>query len=171
MWFIIVTTLCAGAIASLSAKTLYQVNTVGLCDDKGSVPFQKPYFLTMAMFIGEACCLAGYYLIIRPKLKKEAIQSSGGASNRLDASLLDDDEPFSTSASAPDASSKGEDVEEKEPLPPCPTWFFLALCCFDLTASTLNFVGLLWVSASLNQVTAEMQRRGWERATVWEGVD
>jgi hypothetical protein len=154
MWFIIVATLCSGAIASLSAKTLYQVNTIGLCDDKKTVLFQKPYFLTMAMFIGEACCLAGYYFFVRPKLQKDAVQPSGGPSNRLDASLLDDDdEPFSTSAPVPASSSTGSDLEDKEPLPPCPTWFFLALCCFDLTASTLNFVGLLWVSASLNQVT------------------
>ena len=153
MWFIILSTLTAGAVASLSAKTAYQVLTVGLCDDTKAVPFQKPYFLTMAMFIGEACCLAGFYLFVKPKLDSEAARTAA----QLAAPLLDDGAPFPvpssvSSTSLPSTMSRNGGGLMKEQLPPCPSWFFLALCSIDLTASTLNFVGLLWVSASLNQM-------------------
>ena len=151
MWGIVIGTLCSGALASLSAKTLYQTQSVGWCGSE--TVFAKPYFLTMAMFIGEACCLAGYYLFVRPKLQREAVQpqpashaaaaASSASSSQLSAPLLDDDNtPLPVSSSSSPTS----------PLPPCPTWFFLILCSFDLTASTLNFIGLLWVSASINQM-------------------
>ena len=154
MTFIVVSTLCAGALASLSAKTLYQMQTIGLCSASAAAPFEKPAFITMSMFVGEACCLAGFYLFVKPKQRREAVQPSAP----LSAPLLDDDvapfpAPSSTSTSTLPSTSSDTGTS-KESLPPCPTWFFIALCSFDLTASMLNYVGLIWVSASLNQVRA-----------------
>ena len=46
MWMIICGTIISGGIASLSAKTLFQISTKDICD--GAQPlFAKPYFLTV----------------------------------------------------------------------------------------------------------------------------
>ena len=151
MLFIVTTTLCSGALATLTAKTLFQINSLGRCGD--SSPFNKPFFLTMSMFIGEACCLIGYYAVVRPKLRKEAVQPDPTPPAPLSAPLLDDDEPFSPpSLSSSTLGASSAALRGSSGLPPCPTYVFTGLCCIDMTGSVLNYVGLAWVSASLNQM-------------------
>ena len=105
------------------------------------------------MFIGEACCLPIYHLVVKRSQQRHAVapQSSAG---QYSSPLLDDDNTALPVSSTADSSTQPavKVGADGQPLPACPTWFFLILCSVDLTASTLNFVGLLYVSASLNQM-------------------
>lgn len=147
-WTVVLGTLVAGAVASLAAKTLYQIKVSDSC--QGS--FQKPFFLTCAMFIGEMMCLGYYQLFVSPKTSFAARRHRRAQASLLDAPVaggalideVDDIEPAAYGVS--DDESQVAPVD----LPSVPVWFFLILCTFDLTASTLNFVGLLWITASLN---------------------
>jgi len=132
--------LVSGAVAALTAKTLYQIHT-----DSCQKSFQKPFFLTCAMFIGEALCLGYYHLFVSPKTSFAARRHRREQA-LLDAQpngILDEEEVYQPPAEASD--------EEAAPaLPSVPVWFFLILCTFDLTASTLSFIGLLWITNSLS---------------------
>ena len=104
------------------------------------------------MFIGEACCLPVYHLVVKRNQQRQAVapQSAAGL---YSAPLLDDDDtPLPATSAEPSTEPVVPTGADGKPLPACPTWFFLILCSFDLTASTLNFIGLLYVSASLNQM-------------------
>ena len=46
MWIIVCGTIMSGGIATLSAKTLFQISTTDICDGKQPL-FAKPYFLTV----------------------------------------------------------------------------------------------------------------------------
>ena len=132
MWIIICATIVSGGIASLSAKTLFQISTADICD--GAQPlFTKPYFLTVvrtrpyttaqhnsapastsvvsaahrlfdpiraaavqAMFIGEACCLPIYHLVVKRNQQRPAVAPQS-TTNHYNTPLLDDDTPLPTS--------------------------------------------------------------------------
>jgi len=137
-------TLVAGAVAALAAKTLYQIHT-----DSCQGAFQKPFFLTCAMFIGEAMCLAYYHLFVSPKTSFAARRHRREQA-LLDAQpnngMLDEEDVFN----APAVANEVSDEDSSPSLPSVPVWFFLILCTFDLTASTLSFIGLLWITNSLS---------------------
>jgi len=146
-WTVVFGTLVAGAVASLAAKTLFQIN-VSQSDCQHS--FKKPFFLTCAMFVGEALCLVYYQLFVSPKTSFAARRHRAQAS-LIDApvvggALLDVPDEQNDQIDSPSINRGDQPVD----LPSVPVWFFLILCTFDLTASTLNFIGLLWITASLN---------------------
>ena len=101
------------------------------------------------MFIGEACCLPLYHFVVKRNQQRQAVAPQSAAGQYSSPLLDDDDSPLPATSSASNVVATGEDGK---PLPDCPTWFFLLLCSLDLTATTLNFIGLLYVSASLNQM-------------------
>ena len=108
-----------------------------------------PLAVLQAMFIGEACCLPIYHLVVKRSQQRQAVAPQSAAGQYNSPLLDDDDSPLPATSSADPIVPTGADGK---PLPSCPTWFFLVLCSCDLAASTLNFIGLLYVSASLNQM-------------------
>lgn len=46
MWIIVAGTIMSGAIATLSAKTLFQIDAKDICNGESPL-FEKPYFLTV----------------------------------------------------------------------------------------------------------------------------
>jgi hypothetical protein len=110
------------------------------------------------MFIGEAMCLVVYFLKQYAKRRQSRAsmdsysQLSGGA-GRLSPAVS------AVNPSSFNVSSKGEggllsaDVAEAElAAKKPPLWVYAILCVFDLSATAVGGVGLIWVDASTNQM-------------------
>jgi len=148
VWIPILLTLFSGTLSSLANKVAYQTYVPGTC---GTNEFQKPYFFTLCMFIGEFMCLGGYYL-------KQWYARKQRAQNGLDYAVMEGDgldeqprhlplvatESFQNHAQRPDE----QPVVGKKP----PIWIYAILCVFDLSATSVGGVGLIWVDASTNQM-------------------
>jgi drug/metabolite transporter (DMT)-like permease len=129
-WIVFGLTLVSGTFAGISNKYLYATCADGLHGQPNL--FQKAYFFTLLMFIGEALCLVLYFYKkwqkAREDKEKQQYQLMHGSADE-ESSLAD-----------PNA-----------PKPPS-VWFFLFLSCFDCSATATGGVGLKWVSASVNQM-------------------
>jgi drug/metabolite transporter (DMT)-like permease len=136
--------LATGTASALATKTLFQMKADGVC---GSMTFNKPYWMTVAMFIGEALCLPYFYLFCTRH--SDSSSKAQHPNNDIQTTLLPSD-ALSLSPIVAPSNSSGQLTTK--PKPPCPKWAFLCLCCFDLTASTVNFIGIQWISASLNSM-------------------
>jgi drug/metabolite transporter (DMT)-like permease len=123
--------LLSGTASAVGQKVVYQHNVTSECPGALApyyTTFAKPYFFTLTMFIGEALCLLWYYLDreydrCRSKNKK-------GYASDTEALL------------GPDG------VPQRKP----PLWVFAVLSLFDLSATTIGSIGLIWVDASVNQM-------------------
>jgi len=92
--------------------------------------FTKPYFFTLAMFLGEMLCLVWYYA---------DRWWTNHRNKRLGRVQIHDNV----------ALINGENTPSK---PKPPLWVFLLLSTFDLSATAVNGVGLVWVDASVTQM-------------------
>jgi drug/metabolite transporter (DMT)-like permease len=137
--------LATGTASALATKTLFQLKADGSC---GNMTFNKPYWMTVAMFIGEALCLPYFYLFCTRHSSPTSSKAQHPI-NDMSTTLLPSD-ALSLSPIVTASNSSSQLIEK--PKPPCPKWAFLCLCCFDLTASTVNFIGIQWISASLNSM-------------------
>jgi len=108
--------------------------------------------MTMMMFVGEALCL--FYKLVtewQASRKRSFVtsQSNMNGSDTLNAI----DSPKSGQISAPLLdNSSSVSSNQSDPANRPHLGVFLILTLFDLSASTLNGVGLIWVSASANQM-------------------
>ncbi len=60
LWLTVGLCLLAGTFSAISNKVLYDFKAVGRC---GYHTFEKPYFLTLCMFIGESMCLLAFWAV------------------------------------------------------------------------------------------------------------
>ena len=220
--------LTSGTFAALSNKSLYDFKAQGTCGYHG---FEKPYFLTFAMFVGEMLCLFVYFAKEWWGLESSKIwvsrlvcrwvyyydhESARRARERAKDGLTHGIEPYSSEhvKGAGSATSFGEafgddDMEEQdeeksllgqsgalnydestEAQPSYPTlhrrtipsnnalldqdlldlhlseeeqrrrrdankpskFVYLGLCLFDLSASAIGGIGLMYLDASSNQM-------------------
>jgi drug/metabolite transporter (DMT)-like permease len=114
--------------------------------------FQKAYFFTLAMFLGEAGCLAMYY--VKKWMERRRAAQPNNHYQSLGAGLLFEDGPLNQmTPHLPAVSSLSvvPPVEESAPKKP-PIWVYLVLCLFDLSATAVGGVGFMWVDASTNQM-------------------
>jgi drug/metabolite transporter (DMT)-like permease len=143
--------LLSGTASAVGQKVVYQHNVTSECPG-GLAPqyttFAKPYFFTLTMFIGEALCLLWYYLdreFDRARSKnKKGYASDTEALLGLDGSPASEKKP-PAAAGSPKASAG---VPQRKP----PLWVFAVLSLFDLSATTIGSIGLIWVDASVNQM-------------------
>jgi len=143
-------TLGSGTYSAISNKILYEWETEGLDHERQA--FKKPYFMTLMMFVGEALCL--FYKLVsdwqtsrsRPFVTNQS--SMNGAEG-----MTTGDSPKEGQLVAPllDNTSSRHSVSQ-DPSNRPHLGVFVILTLFDLSASTLNGVGLIWVSASANQM-------------------
>lgn len=166
----IIVMLASGTVSSLANKVVYDTPIEGTC---GKNKFQKAYGFTLLMFIGEAMCLVVYFVKEHFRKKREAeghyaaLLSSGpsssgphpslGAVNRM-RQTGGHGGSFDGVSSAPEGpltpvmSSAGMGsglvIAAKKP----PIWIYAILCVFDLSATAVGGVGLIWVDASTNQM-------------------
>jgi len=148
-------TLISGTYSAISSKALYKWNTEGI--NGISNKFQKPYFMTMMMFVGEALCLF-YKLVVdwQASRKKHFVMSQSvmdGTDSLTNGNNNNADSPQHANGtlSAPLLENGRTSVSSEAANKPH-LGVFVILTLFDLTASTLNGVGLIWVSASANQM-------------------
>jgi len=143
-------TLLSGTFSAISNKVLYNWDTQGLDHEVG--PFKKPYFMTLMMFVGEAMCL--FYKLVydwQTSRNKRAVINSQTAMNGSDT-LTNGDSPKSGLSAPLLANSTGRMSVSSDPANRPHLGVFVILTLFDLSASTLNGVGLIWVTASANQM-------------------
>eukprot|EP00455_Lapot_gusevi_P010525 TRINITY_DN1475_c0_g5_i3.p1 TRINITY_DN1475_c0_g5~~TRINITY_DN1475_c0_g5_i3.p1 ORF type:complete len:488 (-),score=161.79 TRINITY_DN1475_c0_g5_i3:130-1491(-) len=160
-------TLATGTYGAVSMKIAYQMKAPG---ENGVVhQFQKAYFFTLVMFVGEALCLfAKWFDDWRNKRESpsnlsqnHSLNSSGSYApvssvqrhtqpkrglGHVEKHYDDRDKPLL------DDVEKNDGVSAQTQLVKPPLYFYLILCCFDLTATVVSGVGLQWVSASANQM-------------------
>jgi len=141
--------LVTGAYAGVSNKFMYNMDVEGEC---GSREFQKPYFFTLFMFVGEAMCLA-YFYAEKAYFMLYPTATSSPTSSAVSSSTGGDEypQPVVTRLLDPNATDSSGLLPTKVKTKP-PVWFFLVLSLFDLSATTIGGVGLIWVSASANQM-------------------
>ena len=130
--------LTAGTVSAISNKFAYNIKADGLYPYH---EFSKPCLFTVLMFIGEMLCLFYYYFDNWVKSKQTNNCNLNG-SHKL---LVSTDNTNNT-----DTLLVADDDDEFKPKPPI--WYYAILSCFDLTATTLNNIGTLWVSASAVQM-------------------
>jgi drug/metabolite transporter (DMT)-like permease len=159
--------LFSGAYAGISNKVMYKMDVEGRHGQRND--FEKPFFFTLAMFVGEAMCLLYYWLETwwvkrfgktegekTPLL--EGVNVTAAATGVTDLSSPTGATPHAGSTNtvlpslpvaspAPAAASAVDKPRERVPV-----WYFAGLSVFDLTATTLGGIGLKWVSASANQM-------------------
>jgi len=159
-------TLISGTYSAISSKALYKWETEGI--DHTTNKFQKPYFMTLMMFVGEALCL--FYKLVTDwqASRKKSFVTSQSSMNGSDT-LSNGDSPkqgqLVTSTSHPtllqpplnDKAPLLDNTAPRTSVSSDPAnrphlGVFVILTLFDLSASTLNGVGLIWVSASANQM-------------------
>lgn len=147
--FACVVVLFSGAYAGVSNKFLYDMKVDGDC---GSNKFQKPYFFTLFMFVGEALCLMYYYA---EQLYFHYYPKPNDADFPT-AALLGDGSNEALSSVAVANGTVQYGAQDVQPLRMVkskpPVWFFAVLSLFDLSATTIGGVGLQWVTASANQM-------------------
>jgi drug/metabolite transporter (DMT)-like permease len=141
-------TLISGTYSAISNKVLYKWKTEGL--DHESRLFQKPYFMTLMMFVGEALCL--FYKLVSDwqASRKRAFVTSQSNMNGSDT-ISGDSPKGGLNAPLLDNTASRTSVSS-DPANRPHLGVFVILTLFDLSASTLNGVGLIWVSASANQM-------------------
>jgi drug/metabolite transporter (DMT)-like permease len=155
--------LASGAYAGVSNKFMYDMHVEGLCGDS---KMQKPYFFTLFMFVGEAMCLLYFYA---EKLYRHFFpENAATAYPTADTRLLDPNTHIDSANGAPQATANGtptngtangttngttaNGLAKPAPKRKPPVWFFFVLSLFDLSATTIGGIGLIWVSASANQM-------------------
>jgi len=122
--------LVSGTASAVGQKVVYQYNVTSECPgalEPYYTSFQKPYFFTLTMFIGEALCLAWNYL----DREFDRARAKGKKGQTADTEAL-----------------LGSDGPQRKP----PLWVFAVLSLFDLSATTVGSIGLIWVDASVNQM-------------------
>ena len=129
IWLAVVITLLSGTFSAVSTKVLYQLKTDGVCADN---TFGKAYMFTLWMFIGEAMCLVAFYVGQYRENRAKAAMPPSDSSRPLLNESQDDAHPHAS----------------KQP----PVWVYVILSCFDLSATAIGGVGLLYVNASTNQM-------------------
>lgn len=143
-------TLAAGTISTVLTKLLYQwgVHTSRCGEHK----VKKPYFAALLMFIGEVLCLAIHHGKVWYDKRSRGYDVTP-ETNEGDAS--DDKTPLLRGNKSINADKPGVAATELQDSAAKvrPPWFyFLGFCSFDLTATVISGVGLLWVPASLYQM-------------------
>ena len=107
--------------------------------DCGEHNFEKPYFTTLMMFLGEALCLV-IFKSYRYYQKYQERQASFSANTN----------------SFPDAHyaslSPGRDAVIGPLKVRPPLYYFAGFCTFDMIATIVSGMGLIWVDASLYQM-------------------
>jgi hypothetical protein len=108
------------------------------------------------MFLGEALCLLIYFVKEFVRRRREAAANdyhtlSGGGHGRDVSPRLSAVNQLTATSSftspEPVSSVGGAAVAAKPPV-----WVYAILCCFDLGATSVGGVGLVWVDASTNQM-------------------
>lgn len=147
-WLLIIGTLLSGTISGITSKVLYSYEADGEC---GRHKFNKPYFLTMAMFIGEALCLlfyfGGRYLDSR---KTAPLDSHFTSIQKHDGGVIGQPlmNALSESPASPSTPSDSEGSSNQQSAARPPRYYFLILSCFDLSATCLSLVGLKYIDLS-----------------------
>jgi len=152
--YIAVGTLLTGTYSSVSTKMLYNWDLPSYNNTVS--PFKKAYFFALIMFIGEALCL--FYKLVtewNAQRRKYFEMTSGldvNKTNDLRTPLI---KPINGNGSNGSPShhsslsdSNGKEVSQLKPN----LLVFLILASFDTSATVINGVGLVWVSASANQM-------------------
>lgn len=157
VWTPILITLVSGSVSALATKIVYDTPIDGTASC-GRSTFQKPYYFTLCMFIGEFLCLIVYFmkqfLARRRQAAADDYQALGGRDispklsgvNQLTASSSFVGSPIMENTSESDLIAPA--VKTKKP----PVWVYAILCIFDLSATSVNGVGLIWVDVSTNQM-------------------
>ena len=100
------------------------------------------------MFVGEALCLVVYYTKEWLRRRREAAADAymalgGGPNSRVSPQLAAVNQLVETNS-----FGGHNEVVGKKP----PVWIYAILCVFDLSATSVGGVGLIWVDASTNQM-------------------
>lgn len=140
--------LSTGSLNTISKKIMYQ--TEGKAIDGSMEYYSKPWWCTFIMFLGEAVCLAAFY-VQRAIAKKKGSQAASRAGRRGNA---DDDE---SSQHSPAQAAAGQlSPAQLDPTGGFGIWRFLLLSCLlcscDLVATTLTGIALVYCSASVTQI-------------------
>lgn len=130
--------LSTGAFAAIANKVLYDMKTKGRYGESNA--FNKPYFLTLCMFIGESLCLT-VVVYNRWQERRQRLQALQQGSARYSMLTVGVHEEASS------VNSPGGNVQSKTNV-----FVFLLLCTFDLSATAIGGVGLNRVDASTNQM-------------------
>ena len=128
---LVLATLCAGTVSTVLTKLLYQTTDKGDSNCWGDHKVQKPYWSTLCMFIGEALCLVIHK--VRLYLDKKNFEQV--PSDKFEEPLLED-------GSSKSMALNGTIVKTRPPL-----YYFAIFCTFDMSATVISGVGLLWVDA------------------------
>ncbi|KAJ4462323.1 putative Integral membrane protein [Paratrimastix pyriformis] len=143
--FVVTMMLISGTVTVVTTAAMFQLKSLGIMDDVHY--FKKPWFETLAMFIGMFLCLFWHFLNVACARKKKD-------------TLLPPNEPALNSTSAD--SDKAEQgsygaVPPKEEKPKeMAGWkkymaFAIPATC-DLIATTLMYIGLMYTTASVFQI-------------------
>ena len=149
--------LFSGTASNIIAKLLYSVSAPGLDGDELK-PFAKPWFSTLLMFLGMALCLPCSWLF-----EKFTQFSFSNTDSRSSSSARGDEETPLLLSPQDDQQDRDRDEEEGEEeesalaISGKGAWrqrygAIIFPTLFDLVASALLSVGLLFITASLYQM-------------------
>lgn len=122
--FLIIANIVTGTINTISVKAQNMIDLTIYDNTNGPVRYNHPYFQTMNMFIGEMCCIFVYLVMYRRQVREYG------------ANLSPDEEQ---------ALGKGLKIRYS------PLWFGIP-GCFDVLASTMMYMALVSIDASVMQI-------------------
>ncbi len=117
---------------------VFQLQGVGRNDDTHY--FRKPWLSTALMFVGMAFCLPITWMANAYKKRHHPIQHEINSGHEPLLQTLADQQPSSAVTDAPKKGNKNS------------TWLLAVPMAFDLVATLLMSIGLLYVTASVYQV-------------------
>jgi len=137
--------LSTGSLNTISKKIMYQ--TQGKNIDGEMEYYDKPWWCTLIMFLGEAVCLAAFYVQRAVSKRRSARQA---------AKLVEEEEDDESSQHrAPQPAARAAPARY-DPTGGFGMWRFLLLSCLlcscDLVATTLTGIALVYCSASVTQI-------------------
>ena len=157
-WVAVIGMLAFGTVSSIMSKVNFEVRGVNL--NGKVVPFHKPWFCVLVMFVGMSGCLLLFVsslvspLLARPAKAKESRKykklmtdnpSLGGDENAYLQALIDDTEP--SEEQEPEGGSRGCTWGS------CLGMLMIAIpSALNLVATVLMSIGLLYVTVSIYQM-------------------
>ena len=157
-WVAVIGMLAFGTVSSIMSKVNFEVRGVNL--NGKVVPFHKPWFCVLVMFVGMSGCLLLFVsslvspLLARPAKAKESRKykklmtdnpSLGGEENAYLQALIDNTEP--SEEQEPEGGSRGCTWGS------CLGMLMIAIpSALNLVATVLMSIGLLYVTVSIYQM-------------------